>query len=158
MPERRQPSNPIRTWQRRVLLASAWSLLLSGVAWLPVHYLWGAGAGELPSPLEPWLMRWHGLAVLGGLYALGLVSAGHVPRGWRAGRQCASGLLLCVLSGLLVLSGYALSYLVSERWRAALGWAHAAAGMLAFGLGALHARPIRWPFAVAGERAGRDAA
>ncbi len=158
MQERRRPSNPIPPWQRRVLVASAWSLLLSGAAWLPVHYLWGAGAGELPSPLEPWLMRWHGLAVLAGLFALGLVSAGHVPRGWRAGRQRTSGLVLCVLSALLVLSGYGLSYLVSERWHAALGWAHAAAGGLAFAVGALHARPIRWPFLAVRDRIRRDAA
>ncbi len=156
MQERRRPSNPIGTWQRRVLLASAWSLLLSGVAWLPIHHLWGAGAGELPSPLEPWLMRWHGLAVLTGLFALGLVSAGHVPRGWRARRQRASGLVLCILWGLLALSGYGLSYLVSERWRGALGWAHAGAGMLAFAVGALHARPIRWPSLAARERRGSD--
>jgi hypothetical protein len=103
-------------------------------------------------------MRWHGLAVLTGLYALGLVSAAHVPRGWRAGRQRASGLLLCVVSGLLVLSGFALSYLVSERWRAALGWAHAATGALAFALGALHARPIRWPFLAVRDRSRSDAA
>src|SRR5512147_144256 len=137
MDARRTSLNPLPAWQRRGLVLAAWSLLLSGAAWLPVHYLWGAGAGELPSPLEPWLMRWHGLAVLTGLFALGAVSAGHVPRGWRAGRQRSSGLLLCVLWGLLTASGYGLSYLVSERWRGALGWAHAAAGFLAFAVGAL---------------------
>jgi hypothetical protein len=155
MEARRPPSNPLPRWQRRVLVASAWSLLLSGAAWLPLHHLWGAGAGELPSPLEPWLMRWHGLAVLGGLYALGMVSAGHVPRGWRAGRQRASGLFLCVLWGLLAASGYGLSYLVSERWRGALGWAHAGAGFVAFAVGALHSRPIRWPIRLAHDRTAR---
>jgi len=139
--ERRRSLNPITPWQRRVLLGSAWSLLLSGVIWLPVHHLWGPGAGKLPGPLEPWLMRWHGLAVLGGIYALGAISASHVPRGWRTGRQRASGVLLCALWGLLAASGYGLSYLASERWRGPLGWAHAAAGVLAFALGALHARP-----------------
>jgi hypothetical protein len=151
-------TNSIPPWQRRVLVASAWSLLLSGVAWLPIHHVWGAGAGELPSPLEPWLMRWHGLAVLTGVFALGLVSAGHVPRGWRAGRQRATGALLCVLWALLAASGWGLSYLAPERWHAALGWAHAAAGLLAFGLGALHARPIRWSVPAARDRARRGAA
>ncbi len=136
----RRSSNPLPGWQRRALVLSAWSLLLSGAAWLPVHYLWGAGAGQLPGPLEPWLMRWHGLAMLVGLWALGAVSPVHVPRGWRAFRQRASGLALCALAAALAASGYALAYLVPERWHAAVGWAHAGAGAVAFGLGSLHAR------------------
>jgi hypothetical protein len=130
-------------WQRRLLTASAWSLLVSGAAWLPLHYLWGPGAGQLPRPLEPWVLRWHGLAVITGLYALGLVSAGHVPRGWRMRRHQASGLVLCALWGLLALSGYVLSYLVSEAWHPAVGWTHAILGAFAFGLGAVHTRAAR---------------
>src|SRR5512147_996859 len=105
MDARRTSLNPLPAWQRRGLVLAAWSLLLSGLIWLPVHHLWGAGAGELPSPLEPWLMRWHGLAVLGGIYALGMISATHVGRGWRARRQRASGALLCGLWALLAASG-----------------------------------------------------
>ena len=97
-------------------------------------------------------MRWHGLGVLGGVYALGAISGGHVPRGLRAGRQRVTGAVLCTLWVLLAASGYAMSYLVSERWRGALGWAHAAAGLLAFAVGALHARPVRWPLPIARPR------
>ncbi|HET6411294.1 MAG TPA: hypothetical protein VFG53_04495 [Anaeromyxobacter sp.] len=141
----RRSYNPLPGWLRRTLLGSVWSLLLSGAAWLPLHYLWGSGAGNLPSPLEAWLMRWHGLAVLSGLFAFGAISARHVPQGWRSGRQRTSGLSLCILWAIMAASGYALSYLVSEAWRPLLGWAHAVLGLLAFCLGALHARPIRLP-------------
>ena len=91
-------------------------------------------------------MRWHGLAVLTGLFALGLVSAGHVQRGLALKRQRASGLSLCLSWFVLAASGYALSYLVSEPWRPALGLFHAGLGVAAFALGALHAwspRPRR---------------
>jgi len=131
-------ANPLPRWQRRVVVLAAWALLLTGLAWLPLHYLWGTGAGKLPHPLEPWLLRLHGLAAPVGLFALGLLSSAHVPRGWRSGRQRASGLSLCLLIGALAASGYALSYLAPEPWHAALGWAHAGLGMGAFLLGSLH--------------------
>ena len=66
--------------------------------------------------------------------------------------------MLCVLWGLLAASGWGLSYLVSERWRVALGWGHAGAGFLAFAVGVLHARPIRWPSFLARERRRSDPA
>ena len=40
--------------QRVLVHASGWLLLASGLAWLAVHYLAGAGAGELPHPMEVW--------------------------------------------------------------------------------------------------------
>ena len=137
---RRVRLNPLQPWQRWTVIAAAVSLLLSGVGWLPVHYGWGAGAGDLPHPLEPWIVRWHALSALAGLFAGGVVAGGHVGRGWRLGLRRASGLAVCLLAGLLAASGYVLSYLVSEAWRPALGWAHAALGVAAFGLGAVHRR------------------
>ncbi|HTT69897.1 MAG TPA: hypothetical protein VMG32_01635 [Anaeromyxobacteraceae bacterium] len=132
--------NPLVPWQKAAVVASALSLLASGLAWLPVHYLWGAGAGGLPLPIEPWIVRWHGLSALFGLFAGGAIAAGHVGRGWRGGVRRASGLSLCVLFGLLAASGYVLSYLASESFRDALGLAHGALGVLAFGLGTFHRR------------------
>jgi hypothetical protein len=130
--------NALEPWQGRFVIGSGVSLLASGLAWLPVHYLWGAGAGELPHPLEPWLVRWHGVSAVFGTFALGLVAAGHVSRGWRAGVKRGTGLAMCVLAGLLVASGCLLAYLVPETVRSALGLLHTGLGVLAFGLGAIH--------------------
>lgn len=138
-----RPPNPLRPWLRRLLRAAAGSLLVSGLAWIPVHYLYGAGAGELPSPAEPWLMRWHGLAVLGMLWALGAISAAHAPRGWAMGRQRLTGAALLGGWAVLAGSGFALSYLVPEAWRPGVGLAHAAAGTAVFALGAVHGRRRR---------------
>ncbi|HTN51990.1 MAG TPA: hypothetical protein VML50_06270 [Anaeromyxobacter sp.] len=136
-------TNAMAGWQRRTVTWAAVGLLATGLLWLPVHYLWGSGAGELPHPLEPWLMRGHGAAVLAAVFAAGTVASGHAQRGWLLGRKRASGVALWSLAAFLAASGFALSYLVPEGWRPAAGWAHAAAGLGAFLVGALHARPSR---------------
>lgn len=133
-------------WQRRLLLAVATLLLASGAGWLALHYLAGAGAGELPHPGEPWLMRLHGAGAFTALFAAGLMGGHHVPSAWRIAhrpRQAAqrrSGLLLCGLLALAVGSGYALYYFAPETLRPALGWAHAGAGLVMTAAGAWHAR------------------
>jgi hypothetical protein len=130
--------NPLPAWQRWTVIASALSLVVSGLGWLPLHHLWGAGAGELPNPLEAWILRWHGLSAVVGIFAAGVVSSGHVGRGWRTGSQRPSGLLICVLGGATIATGAVLSYLVSEGWRPGIGWAHAALGLAAFLAGLAH--------------------
>jgi hypothetical protein len=122
-------------WQRRCLLIGGGTLALTGAAWLAVHWLLGAGAGELPHPAEAWLMRVHGAAMFLALFTSGLLAGGHVGQGWRwSGRhrlhgQRRTGLFLCAGLALLVLSGYALYYLVPEALRDALGLGHAALGI-----------------------------
>lgn len=41
------------------------------------------GAGDLPNPLEAWVVRPHGLAAFARLFLLGALAASHVPPGWR---------------------------------------------------------------------------
>ena len=124
-------------WQRLGLYGSGALLLFSGGLWLALHYGVGAGAGELPHPLEAWCLRLHGLAAFAGLFMLGALAAAHVPHGWRlSGRprwahQRGSGLMLCTLSGIMALSGYLLFYFAAETIRPALGWAHAFIGVAA---------------------------
>ena len=64
-------------------------VLASGLLWLALHYMAGAGAGELPHPLEAWLMRAHGLAAFAGLFMLGVIGGSHIPHGWRPAAACA---------------------------------------------------------------------
>jgi hypothetical protein len=132
-----RPRSQHLSWHQRLLIhASGWLLLASGLAWLGVHYLAGAGAGELPHPLEAWTMRAHALAAWIGAFTLGEIAASHIPRGWhttmrrRTPVQRHLGLALCVMALALVSSGYALMYLVPEPAHAAWGWAHSAVGVL----------------------------
>lgn len=133
-------------WQRRVLYGAGTVLFASGCVWLAVHY--GRNADALPSPVESWSMRLHGLAAFAALFAFGALAAVHIPQGWRLGHrlrwshQRGSGLALCSLAAALALTGYLLYYFAPEGVRPALGWLHAA-------LGAAMA------FVVAGHRRGR---
>ena len=133
-------------WQRLALYASGWLLLASGTLWLAVHYAIGAGASELPHPLEPWLMRLHGLAAFASLVVLGALSAAHVPQGWRVSHrrhwasQRRSGVLLCACASLLALTGYALYFFAPEGVRPAIGWSHSGVGVAMALLVTLHRR------------------
>jgi hypothetical protein len=146
-------------WQRRLLNITAAFLLVTGIVWLGVHYSMGAGAGELPHPLEVLCMRVHGAAAFAGLFALGMLAAAHVPAGWRVTRsahrradrasQRHTGVAMLSLASLLVLTGYALYYFAPEEWRPAMGWVHAGAGVAMAVLGFVHARWLRARHAVA---------
>ena len=122
-------------WHLLWIDATGAVLLATGLAWLGLHYAIGAGAGELPHPLEAWLIRLHGLAAYVGLFVFGIVAAVHVPHGWRASRrhrwahQRRTGLVLCALAAALGLSGYLLYYFAPEWLRPGLGCLHAAAGV-----------------------------
>lgn len=108
-------------------------LVKTGVVRLASHYSIGAGAGELPHPLEAWSLRLHGLAAMAGLYVLGLLAAAHIPHVWRLSHrrrraaQRRSGVLLCVGVVVLATCGYLLYYLAycstpeTVRARARLG-------------------------------------
>ena len=137
-------SHRLDAWQRRVLFASGTVLLASGAAWLGLHY--GRGADALPSLLEPWTMRVHGLAAFAVLFALGALAAAHVPQGWRLShrmrwaRQRGSGVALCVLAATLALTGYLLYYFAPDPVRPALGWLHSGLGAAMAALVAAHRR------------------
>jgi len=143
------PAYRLPRWQRLALHASGWSLWVTGVLWLAVHYSIGAGAGELPHPAEAWAMRLHGLAAFAGLFVLGALAGSHIPRGWRISAtlhnpgshhrpirthakrwawQRITGIALCSLAGVLVATGYLLYYFAPDIIRPALGWVHAGVG------------------------------
>lgn len=135
-------------WQRLALYTTGALLLLTGAAWLAIHYSIGAGAGELPHPLEGWALRLHGLLAFAGVFVFGVLAASHVPQGWRLSHrrrwegQRSSGVLLCGIGALLAISGYALFYFAPESVRPALGWAHAFVGATMAVLIASHRRGV----------------
>lgn len=139
-------ANRLRHWQRRLLYAAGVLLLVTGVAWLVVHY--SRAADALPSPAESWLMRAHGLGTFALLFMLGALTAAHMPRGWRLAermgwqQQRRTGLMLCALAAALVLTGYLLYYFAPENLRPGLGWLHSGLGAAMAILVALHRRGI----------------
>ena len=142
----RHHAHRLVTWQRVALYATGTVLLLTGAAWLLLHY--SLGAGDIPHPLEAWSLRLHGLAAFAGLFVLGVLAAAHIPQGWRLSHrrrwagQRSSGVMLCVVGALLSLTGYLLYYFASEAVRPALGWAHAFVGITMGVLIASHRRGV----------------
>lgn len=145
----RAPLHRLPAWQRLGVYGSGASLLLTGVVWLAVHYSIGAGAGELPHPIETWCIRLHGLAAFAALFMLGVLAAAHIPRGWRLSfqqgwpQQKSTGAMLCGTAALAVLTGYVLYYFAPESLRPAIGWMHAVIGALLAVLIASHRRGAR---------------
>ena len=137
-------------WQRLALYTTGALLLLTGAGWLAIHYSIGAGAGagELPHPLEAWALRLHGLLAFAGVFVFGVLAAGHVTQGWRLSYrrrwegQRKSGVLLCSIGALLAFSGYALFYFAPESIRPVLGWAHAFVGAMMAVLITSHRRGV----------------
>jgi hypothetical protein len=134
----------LQQWQRIALVVVATVLLGTGAAWLALHYTLGAGAAGLPHPLESWLMRLHGLAAFAALFMLGVLAGSHIPQGWRHGnrqrrlRQRGTGMALCVLGALVVLTGYLLYYFAPDAVRPALGWVHSGIGTSMAALAVFH--------------------
>lgn len=142
----RRSVHHLERWQRRALYALGALLFATGAGWLAVHYSIGAGAGELPHPLETWALRLHGAAAFGALFTLGALAGSHIPRGWRLterrhfAHQRSSGVMLCALGAAMAFTGYLLYYFAPEGIRPALGWAHAAIGATMAVLIASHRR------------------
>jgi hypothetical protein len=134
--------NRLPRWLRTWLMASGAVLLLTGLAWLALHYRNGLETPQqlLPQAWEAPLMRLHGLAMLIFLLCIGALSTIHIPRGWREGRNLKSGLTLLASAALLTASGYALYYFTSEANRSLVGLAHTLVGVLLVLVFALHWR------------------
>jgi hypothetical protein len=130
--------NALPSWQAQSIIWAAVSLTASGLCWLLV--LLRRAPGDLPGTVDPWLARWHGLSSMIGLFAFGVIASRHIGRGWAMRKRTFSGVSTTVLFCLLVLTGFALAYLVPEQWHPQLGWLHSALGVIAFGLGAVHRR------------------
>ena len=136
-------------WQVRLLVWSGAVLWLTGAGWLLLHH-YGQRQGEFgpeTNPLEPWMLRLHGAALIAALLGVGGLLVAHVWRGWQYRRQRAIGLALLVTVGLLVVTGYLLYYAGDEQGRPWISILHWAVGLASPVLFAWHHR--------AGRRIGR---
>lgn len=118
-------------WQIMLLTISGALLWLSGGAWLLLHYF-GQVQGEFGpelNPLEPWLLRLHGLILIPALLGFGGLFVVHVPKGWKDVPQRNIGLGLTALIGVLIVSGYLLYYLGDETARSWTSIAHWSIGL-----------------------------
>lgn len=125
MPHRRTAK--LASWQFWLLTVSGGGLLASGAGWLMLHYFWPVQGefGLEPNPLEPWLIRLHGLMLIPALLAIGGLFVAHVPKGWDHKRQRVAGVALGSVLMLLIITGYMLYYVGIEEirpWVSLIHW------------------------------------
>jgi len=118
---------------RRALYATIAALIGSGVWWLGVRYAPNAFVGK-PDDFarlaqESLALKVHGATAFATLFALGAMSAYHVRRGWALKRNRIMGSVLAAAFTLLIITGYALYYLVSDNSHAPISVLHWALGL-----------------------------
>ena len=109
----------LERWHRRSVYATGVVLLLSGAAWLVLHYFLRPVSefGESVNPLEPWTMKLHGAAAMAALFFVGSLLHHHVRRAIRAGRNALTGWAMIATLSFLTLTGYGLYYVAGESDR-----------------------------------------
>jgi predicted permease len=122
---------PLATWARRTLYVVIAAAIGTGIEWLLVHYAWLPDAADELQRVsqEALAMKLHGAVAFVLLMALGALSSNHMRRGWASARNRVGGAALVLLFAVLVVTGYALYYLVSEESRPAVSLLHWALGL-----------------------------
>lgn len=125
MPHRRTAR--LAQWQIWLLTLSGSGLWLTGSAWLLLHY-YGQVEGEFGpemNPVEPWMMKLHGLFLIPALLGIGAMLVVHIPKGWDHRAQRVAGIALCAVLAALIVTGYLLYYAGGEalrEWSSLLHW------------------------------------
>jgi hypothetical protein len=121
------------TGARRALYATLTALIGSGVWWLAIRH--GSGLAGAPTDdlarlaREALALKAHGAAAFAALLALGAMGAHHVRRGWALKRNRGTGSVVVAAFMLLIVSGYALYYLVSDDTHASVSVLHWVSGL-----------------------------
>lgn len=113
-----------------VLLVALAALWVSGVTWLLLHYVWATPGefGVIRHPLEAPTLLVHGVIALWALFLLGWFAGRHASAA-TSGRRRASGWLLTLLTGTLVVAGCAQLFLTSAAWQSGVAVVHEILGV-----------------------------
>ena len=110
------------------------ALLGSGLAWVVADQLKATGGAGADS--EFWqrvvanALTVHGGSAMAALLLLGALGEAHMRRGWRARRNRATGVIMLLVNGLLIVSAFALYYMGSEVLRPWISLVHIAVGLV----------------------------
>ena len=140
----------LAAWQVRLLVWSGLALWVSGAAWLGLHYF-GQVQGEFgpeTNPLEPWMLKVHGAAMIAALLGLGGLFVVHIAKGWAHKEQRIGGLVLSAFLLVLVASGWLLYYAGDETlraWTSTIHWVLGLAAPAAFVWHYVNGKRLRSP-------------
>jgi hypothetical protein len=118
----------LRTPARVALAATIAALVASGIGWLGAHYAPNVD-DLLRLAIEAWMLKLHGAAAFAMLFAVGAMSAHHVRRGWLLARNRGSGIVVIAIVAILIATGYALYYVVTDATRPSISIVHWIAGL-----------------------------
>ena len=126
-----RPPAALSPLHRRALMVAGSVLWLSGLAWLLLHYYAPIEGdfGPEANPLEPWLLKVHGLATIAALLAVGGLLAAHVTAGWEVRQQRVRGLAIGAAVLVLTATGYLLYYAGNEQLRQSSSFVHWIVGL-----------------------------
>jgi hypothetical protein len=117
--------------QRALVYLVVGLIWLSGCVWLYLDYFVAKRGpfGSTPHPLEPPILRLHGVVAVLCIYLFGWITARHVTRWWPRGLRRASGGSLAALLAVLSVSGFALFFLTDDASQHAVAVIHDIVGL-----------------------------
>src|SRR5277367_6441974 len=71
--------------------------------------------GITPHPLESPILLVHGIVAILSMYLFGWIGARHILRWWAGGLRRVSGSALAAVLAVLIISGFALFFLIDDR-------------------------------------------
>ena len=106
---------------------------LTGIVYIAMKY--GMEPREpwavINHPLQPLVLKLHIVVAPLLVFALGLITLKHVWKHWRSGiawgRRSGIGTVLVTVP--MVLTGYLIQVVTSERWLAGISWTHVVTGL-----------------------------
>jgi cation transport ATPase len=107
----------LETWQRWGVYTLVSGLTISGLVWLGTHFFLRQ-TSEFGAVVHPWehpAMQVHGALAMLSCLLFGTLFQLHIRRAYRAQSNRASGWSMLIFVASLIVSGYALYYLVSEE-------------------------------------------
>lgn len=130
---------------RSVVIITAATLWLSGLLWMVLHFFFKSAGefGIMPNPWEASVVRIHGMIGVLMVFMLGWISGTHVAIRWWQIRTHVHGLILLIISILLLLSGYALYYIVDDSPRHIVSVIHQVVGAFVVIIAIIHWRSRR---------------
>ncbi|HXN89045.1 MAG TPA: hypothetical protein VN890_06815 [Methylocella sp.] len=114
----------------RFAIYSAFAVLFaSGAAWLVADQMKESANGEIWQQAAACLLMVHGGAAMVTLMLLGALFPLHIDRAWRAGKNCATGIVMLAFNGVLIATAFGLYYLASEILRPWMSDIHISFGL-----------------------------
>jgi hypothetical protein len=116
-------SQPALRTSTHVTFVALW--LLGAAVFVLKHFFASAGEfGVTPHPWQPLLLTLHGIVAVAATFLFGWICADHVALTWRMRADRASGVWLLALILVLMITGFAAFFLVSDSLRAVNGTVH----------------------------------